>query len=249
MTHAASGGHHGHRHGHEHEHEFEPQLGLPEPLPSSERMLWQGSPDWKVMAKVVFHVRKVAIYFAVILALRAVFEISDGRTVAEVITSTLWLLPLPVIAIGLLAVMAYLSARTTVYTITDRRLVMRVGIVLTMTFNLPFTRITAASVRRLPDGYGEIPVVLAGPDKVAYVHIWPHARPWHFAQPEPMLRCLPQAERVSKILADAWQARVAQGVAQGEAGRARDAGDTVQATSHSNSAHGNAGTGSDMRAA
>lgn len=245
MTNAASGGHHGHSHGHEHEHEFEPQLGLPEPLPASERMLWQGGPDWKMMARVVFHVRKVSIYFAAILLLRAAFEIADGRTVAEVVVSTLWLLPLPLIAIGLLAVMAYLSARTTVYTITDRRIVMRVGIVLTMTFNLPFTKIASASFRKLPNGFGEIPLQLAGTDKVAYAHIWPHARPWRFVKPEPMLRCVPQAERVAKILTESWQARLAQS-------KASPASDAARQDSLARSAHAHSGMragGSDMRTA
>ena len=43
--------------------------------------------------------------------------------------------------------MAWLSARNTVYTITDRRVVMRIGIVLTLTFNLPFKRIAAAGLQ------------------------------------------------------------------------------------------------------
>ena len=28
-----------------HEHELEPQYGLPERLPATEKILWQGSPD------------------------------------------------------------------------------------------------------------------------------------------------------------------------------------------------------------
>ena len=35
-----------------HEHEFEPQFGLPERLPDSERLLWQGSPSWRALAIV-----------------------------------------------------------------------------------------------------------------------------------------------------------------------------------------------------
>ena len=46
------------------EHEFEAQYGLPEALPEGEHILWQGAPDWKVLARRVFHTRKVAVYFA-----------------------------------------------------------------------------------------------------------------------------------------------------------------------------------------
>ena len=49
------------------EHEFEAQYGLPEKLPEGERILWQGAPDWQVIARRVFHVNKVAIYFALML--------------------------------------------------------------------------------------------------------------------------------------------------------------------------------------
>ena len=37
------------------EHDDEPQNGLPEALPAGERLLWQGSPDWRVLARHGFH--------------------------------------------------------------------------------------------------------------------------------------------------------------------------------------------------
>ena len=54
---------------HGHEHELEPQFGLPEPLPQGERILWQGSPDFAALARSAFHVRMLAVYFLVLLAL------------------------------------------------------------------------------------------------------------------------------------------------------------------------------------
>ena len=33
------------------EHEFEAARGLPELLPAGERVLWQGSPDWRGLAR------------------------------------------------------------------------------------------------------------------------------------------------------------------------------------------------------
>ena len=33
------------------EHEFEAEPGLPEALPRGERLLWRGSPAWRVMAR------------------------------------------------------------------------------------------------------------------------------------------------------------------------------------------------------
>jgi hypothetical protein len=193
----------GHRHGSGPEHDFEPVPGLPEPLPSGERMLWQGAPDTRVLALRVFHVRKVAIYFAVVGGLQIASALADGEGLREALGGLALLVSVALLAIGLLVLFAHLSARSTLYTITDRRVVMRVGIVLTMTFNLPFTRIASAGLRLHRDGSGDLPLELREAS-IGYAHLWPHARPWRLAKPEPMLRCVPDALRVGRLLADAW---------------------------------------------
>ncbi|MFX7853989.1 photosynthetic complex putative assembly protein PuhB, partial [Acinetobacter baumannii] len=78
---------------------------------------------------------------------------------------------------ALLSTIAWLMARTTVYTITNKRVVMRVGVVLSITFNLPFAQIGSAGLRRRGRG-GDIVLSLCGTDNIAYAHLWPHARPW-----------------------------------------------------------------------
>ena len=74
-----------------------------------------------------------------------------------------------------------LSARTTVYTITSKRLVMRVGMALPVTINLPFNQIDGASLRLFANGSGDIPLKVTAKERVAYLLLWPHARPFHFA--------------------------------------------------------------------
>ncbi len=199
-----------HSHGHEHEHEIEPQFGLPETLPQTERILWQGSPDWKAMARHVFHVRKLVVYFAFIIAIRVFVILTDGGTLHTAMISALWLALLSGTSVLILTGLAYISAKTTVYTITTQRLVMRVGMVLTLTFNLPFKRIASADFRKLSGTTGDIPVTLMGNDKIAYVQLWPHVRPWCYANPQPMMRCLPDAEYVAAKLAQAWSDHVGQ---------------------------------------
>jgi hypothetical protein len=49
-------------------------------------------------------------------------------------------------------------------------------------------------------------LTLAGSDRIAYLLLWPHARPWRYAQPQPALRCVPDAEAVGLALARAVQA-------------------------------------------
>jgi hypothetical protein len=54
-----------------HEHEWEVAPGLPSALPPGERVVWQGPPDWRSLAVHAFHVRKIAVYFALMLAVQA----------------------------------------------------------------------------------------------------------------------------------------------------------------------------------
>jgi hypothetical protein len=190
--------------GAQHEHEFEPVRGLPEVLPPGEQMLWQGSPDWRSLARRAFHVRKLVVYFALLTVLRVAVVASGPTTAAGLLKSALWMVLLGAVAVGLMTLMAWLSARATVYTITDKRVVMRIGIVLTLTFNIPFKRIAAAGLHLHADGTGDLPLTLSGSDRIAWLNLWPHARAWHLAQPQPMLRCVPQAARVAPLLAQAW---------------------------------------------
>jgi hypothetical protein len=210
-----------HTHGHEHEHEIEPQYGLPEELPPAEKILWQGAPDWKALARHAFHLRTLVVYFGVIIAIRVFVVMTDGLGMQTAMVSALWLALLASAAIGTLALIAYFSAKTSVYTITNRRLIMRVGIVLTVTFNLPFKRIASAGFRQRTRGTGDIPVALMGNDKIAYAHIWPHARPWRFTKPEPMLRCVPNAQAVAAILSNAWSAHLGLAVAPSDQAEVR----------------------------
>ena len=131
----------------------------------------------------------------------------------QAITAMLWLLPLAATGLGLVTLIAWLSARGTVYTLTDRRVVMRIGIVLTVTYNLPLKRIAAADLSTVPGGHGDIALALTKGDRIAWLQLWPHARPWRLAQPEPALRAVPDAAVVARRLTQAWTAATGQAAA------------------------------------
>jgi hypothetical protein len=189
-----------------HEHEFEPQYGLPERLPAGERIIWQGAPDARLLALQAFHWGKLALYFALMLALGVVALLPTAGSMIELLMGLRLPFLMVLTALASVAVLAWLSARTTAYTLTDKRIVMRVGIVLTLTFNLPLTRIEAASMRATTGSSGDIVLKLSGPDRIAWFQLWPHVRPWHVNQAEPMLRSLPDAEAVAALLCEAWTA-------------------------------------------
>jgi hypothetical protein len=195
-----------HRHTNGPEHDFEPQYGLPEKLPAGEHILWQGRPDTWALARRAFHFRKLAVYFALMVALRGIVAYADGAALGAAVVSALWLLPLAGLGLGLVGLLAWLSAHNTAYTLTDKRVVMRIGIVLTVTFNLPLSRIAAADLARLPGGHGDLSLALAGGHRIGWLQLWPHARPWKLANPQPSLRAVPDAERVAGLLTQAWTA-------------------------------------------
>jgi hypothetical protein len=197
-----------------HEHEFEPQFGLPERLPAGERVLWQGTPALGPMMRHVFHLRALALYFLLMLALRAIAVWPDAQSPADLLGLLAWPAALAGLGWGLLAVLARMTCRSAVYTLTDQRVVIRLGVVLAVTFNLPLRAIVSADHRPLGSGVGDIALKLAGPDRIGYVHLWPHVRPWRIGAPEPMLRCLPQADTVARMLTQAWAQANAQSLSQ-----------------------------------
>ncbi len=185
------------------EHDFEPIRGLPGELPEGETVLWQGSPSWIALAQQAFHIRAVGAYFAVMLAWRGISDVAGGGSPGRALLATLSATPIALLALGILAALAWLNSRTTVYTITNRRVVLRFGAAVTKAINLPFSVIESAAVKTLPKGRGDLALTLKAPNKIAFLQLWPHARPWRMAKPQPALRAVADVASVAAILARA----------------------------------------------
>lgn len=191
------------------EHDGEPLPGLPAPLPPGERILWQGRPQWRGLALRAMHLRGLALYFAALAVWRAAVLTAEGAGAAELAIGIGWMLLLGAVPIGLLAAYAWASARATIYTITTRRVVVRTGVALPMTVNIPFAVIAGAALARAPDGTGDIALEIARPHRVSWMALWPHTRSWRIARPEPALRALREPETVARLLARALAAAAA----------------------------------------
>jgi hypothetical protein len=172
-------------------------------LPRGETILWQGRPQWQGLALRAFHIRAVAVYFALLLIWRVTDGVLVGDSLSTMVVAALWLLVPCAAACGILALLAWLSSRTTQYTVTDKRVIMQFGMALPITLNVPFAKISSAALRLYADGSGDIPLAMSGKDRVAFLMLWPHVRPWRAAQTEPMLRSINDARHVSEILARA----------------------------------------------
>ena len=185
-----------------HDHDdfdFEHSPGIPAPLPPGEHVIWQGSPDRWEVAKSAFHIRKLALYFALIFIIQAVSIVQSGTQ--PLLASLTLTIILSLVGLAIPAVLAYLTSRVTIYTVTNERILTRFGIALQMTINLPFTQISAADVRVDKNGFGDIPLVLKDTERVNYFVLWPHVRPWNVSKPQPMLRSIPNVRHVADIIA------------------------------------------------
>lgn len=187
------------------EHEFEAAPGLPEPLPEGEKMLWQGTPQWFLLARSAFHVGKLALYFLLMIGVQLAFLLDDGAATGDIVSSLVKSFLTAALALGILSAVAWLASKTSLYSITNKRVIMRIGIVLTLTFNLPHKRIAGAAIKNLRGSSGDIALALYPSDRIAWVHLWPHNRAWRFSQPEPAMRCIPNAQAVGELLLAAWR--------------------------------------------
>jgi hypothetical protein len=201
------------------EYENEPIRGLPGLLPAGEEILWQGAPDWQTLARTAFSTRWIAGYFALL---------SGWAISSALVTQSGWLgveltIGLGVIGVALLHVLAWMAARTTVYTLTNRRIVLRIGMAVPKCVNLPLAMIGAVDLASHANGNGDVPLVIAGPAKLGILALWPHARPWKIVTPQPMLRAVPDAQTVATLIARTCLAVQGKGRVVAPASRAQPA--------------------------
>ena len=182
------------------EYEYEPVKGLPEELPDGEYIVWQGAPEWGALARRVFRVRGVAIYFLLLVAWYGYSKLAAGASIAEAAAASSWTLALGASALGLLVLMAWAFARSTIYTLTNKRFVMRFGVAIPMMINLPLEKIESADLGKYGEDHGDISLTLAPGERISYMALWPHARPWHYSRVKPMLRGLYRPEVIASLL-------------------------------------------------
>jgi hypothetical protein len=207
------------------EHEGEPIPGLPERLPAGEGILWQGGPRWWSLAQRALHLRALSIYFGLLVAWSVASAFTADTTLTEAFAASGTAVGLALLCLGVLALIGRTTAGAALYTITNRRVVLRVGVALPMTINIPFSAIQSAAVKQHTDGTEDIVLTLMPDHKIAWLALWPHARPWRVSRASPMLRALPMVSGAAQVLARALAASASVPVmAMPEAHRASQGG-------------------------
>jgi len=183
------------------EFDHEPVPGLPEELPAGETMLWQGAPDAWALARRALHAGAASLYIGAISAWALASAYQNSQPWTEGVMAAGRVVLAGAIGVGLLGLLAWLMARSTLYTLTDRRVVMRFGVALPVSINIPHRLIGTADLKLHSDGTGDIALGTNGDVRLGFVPLWPHVRAWHLKRPQPMLRCVPEAQALAQLIA------------------------------------------------
>lgn len=178
------------------------ELGLPGPLPEGEQVLWHGRPDRAALARYLFRWPLLLGYLALIALIPLLATIQQGASLAQVALSPLLILPFAMIVLVFIQTGAWLLARTTTYVITDRRVILQVGVAFTRTVNIPLKLIAHVGERERR-GSRDIALTLRHPNKIAWLALWPHALATQWNRPVPLLRGLPEDSAAATTLVNA----------------------------------------------
>lgn len=176
--------------------------GVSELLPPGERVLWEGAPEPRALARHLFFVRPIAVYLAAMMLWWAAVNRGEALTGGFWITLGVQFLLSAGLVVAARAFARAIATGTT-YAITDRRIVMKFGVIFPMTINVPLRYVQGASARQFADRTGQIAVQLDPKEKLAWIVLYPHVRAWRFNNPEPLLRGLTDPTKVGEILREA----------------------------------------------
>jgi len=172
-------------------------------LPLGETILWQARPDWWRLALGAFRLRLVGIYFLIFALWRIGVTQHETGSWAEGIAHATSLLPAFGFGVVMIMLLAFLTARATTFTLTNRRLVMRYGVALPAQLNVPLKDVDHAALKLHADGSGDIPLTLPRRGRPSYFQLWPYAKPLKIFEAEPMLRAVPDAAKAADMIAKA----------------------------------------------
>ena len=162
-----------------------------------EDVLWRGKPEPFRHAASAFHTPSIAIYFALFSVL-AYFNDGIASAVTVAIMGTAGVL--------ILTGIGFYSARNSAYVLTSHRLLILTGMAVEKRISIPLKHIGAANLKQRSMGHGDIALELKVKHRLGYLLLWPHARSFRFFRPQPLMRAVPEVDKIAAILADACAA-------------------------------------------
>ena len=177
-------------------------LSLSENLPNGEQLVWQGQPERRALATRAMYLKYIAFYLVALIAARTGYLILDGESVATWSGMLVWQVLASAFVMLLIVGLAAVYSRTTRYSLTNERLIIKTGAAITIHINLPLQQIIAADLREYSDGTGDITLQVSRAEKLYWLLIWPNVRSWWIRPLRPVLRGLKDAQAVAHLLVE-----------------------------------------------
>lgn len=169
-------------------------------LEPGERILWQGRPDASSLRRYLLKGRWLAVYIGGLLAWKlALILWVRGLRPQEVFDAATLVLQ-GIVLVGITRYFAWALARATTYTVTDLRIVIRHGIALPGTVDIPLRALRSIAVRVHDDGTGDVALAVRDGGGIGFAKLWPYARGLELSHPIPMLRGVGDAAVLGTIL-------------------------------------------------
>jgi hypothetical protein len=176
-------------------------LSLSENLPNGEQLVWQGQPERRALATRAMYLKYIAFYLVALIAARTGYLILDGESVATWSGMLVWQVLASAFVMLLIVGLAAVYSRTTRYSLTNERLIIKTGAAITIHINLPLQQIIGADLREYSDDTGDITLQVSQADKLYWLLMWPNVRSWWVRPLRPVLRGLKDAPTVAHLLA------------------------------------------------
>ena len=183
----------------EYKTKFEALKNILDAIPNGESILWKGRPSLWGFSWNLFGLEWITLYLSMLSIVSvARFFASDFYTAFYVDFLPFFLSGIfaSIILIGLAATQTY----STVYIITENRVIIKTGAALSFLISMPFKKIKEVNLQKRGASIGTISFELLSEKRVPYISCWPSVRPWKFKRTQPAFSCIGSVDEVATIL-------------------------------------------------
>jgi len=183
----------------EYKTKFEAPKNILDAIPNGESILWKGRPSLWGFSWNLFGLKWITLYLSMLSIVSvARFFASDFYTAFYVDFLPFFLSGIfaSIILIGLAATQTY----STVYIITENRVIIKTGAALSFLISMPFKKIKEVNLQKRGASIGTISFELLSEKRVPYISCWPSVRPWRFKRTQPAFSCIGSVDEVATIL-------------------------------------------------
>ena len=183
----------------EYKTKFEVHKNILDAIPEGESILWKGKPSFWGFSWYFFGLKLLAFYLIILsVVFAARLTVTDFFT--AFIVDFLPFLLSGILTSFILMALAKIQSQSSVYIITENRVIIKSGAALSFLISMPFKKIKAVNLQKRKGSLGTISFELNSGKRVPYISCWPSVRPWRFKKTEPAFSCIENVDDVATIL-------------------------------------------------